>query len=108
MRDADRAIDRNVQRVDLALAAGMLELPHPLFAGGVDVEGVVGHALDAEVEPRAPDEHDHEDEEGDDDPGRLERFRRLVVLGQLVLRRAAVLDGQPEDDDEDEHRDARR
>ena len=37
--------DRNVQRVDLALAAGMLELPHPLLAGGVDVEGVVGDAL---------------------------------------------------------------
>ena len=43
---------------------------------------------------------------GNDDPGRFEHFRRLVVLGQLVLRRAAVLDGQIEDDDEDEHRHA--
>ena len=62
-----RAIDRDVQRVDLALAARMLELPHPLLAGGVDVERVVGHAREVEVEPRAPDE------DADEDDGRNRR-----------------------------------
>ncbi len=98
--------DRNVQRVDLALSAGVLKLPHPLFAGGVNVDCVFGNALDPEEEPRSPHEHEHEDEEGRDDPSCLKRFRRLVVLSQLVLGRAAVLDGQIENHEERDHRDA--
>src|SRR5436305_13153758 len=78
----------------------MLELPHPLLAGGVDVERVVGNAGHVEVEPRAPDEEAHEDDGRNGDPEDLEQFGRLVLLRQLIVRTAAELDGEIEDGEE--------
>src|SRR5215475_4963753 len=46
---------RDVQRVDLVLAAWMLRFPHPLFADDVNVHRVCGRIVDAEVKQRAPD-----------------------------------------------------
>src|SRR6266849_767713 len=82
-RDADGTANRHMQRVDLALSARMLKLPHPLLAGGIDVEGVVGNARELEVEPRSPNEGGHEKNERDDDPGQLQTFRGLLLLGEL-------------------------
>ena len=36
------AADRHVEFVDLALASGVFDLPHPLFSDGVDLGGVCG------------------------------------------------------------------
>src|SRR5207237_879864 len=47
-----------------------------------------------------------EDDRRHDDPGHLQDVRRFVILGDLVVGRAAVLDGQVEDGQKDEQRDA--
>ena len=36
----DRRVDRDVQGVDLALAAGVLDLPHPLLGDDIDLQRV--------------------------------------------------------------------
>src|SRR5207237_10729194 len=50
-RDANRTIDGNMQLVDFALTSRMLKFPHPLLACRVDVERIVRHACEPEVEP---------------------------------------------------------
>ena len=52
----DRPPDRQMQGVDLALAAGMLDFPHPLLADDVDLQGVGRRLEQPDVEIRAPDE----------------------------------------------------
>ena len=46
----ERPADGHVQLVDLALALGVLELPHPLLADDVDHRGVVRGAVGVEVD----------------------------------------------------------
>ena len=103
-RDANRTIDRNVQLVDLALSGRMLKFPHPLLARRVDVQRIVRHPREPEVEPRAPNERGHEEDERHDDPCGFENLRRLLLLGQLVVRAAAIHDRQNENHGEDQHR----
>ena len=57
----DRRVDRHVQRVDLALAAGVLDLPHPLLGDDVDLQGIAGRLKLADVDDRSPDEQAEED-----------------------------------------------
>ena len=68
--------DRHVQLVDLALPVGVLELPHPLLAHDVDVQGLGRRPGLREVDVRAPDEHHQADDQRDDRPADLERERR--------------------------------
>jgi hypothetical protein len=53
----DRAPDRQVQRVDLALSAPMLDFPHPLLADDVDPQGLRRRLEQPNVEVRAPNEN---------------------------------------------------
>src|SRR5665213_4034417 len=55
-RHFDRDSRRNMQSVDLMLAAWVLRLPHPLLADYIDVHGIRRGVVDAEIEQRPPDE----------------------------------------------------
>ena len=48
--------DRHVQRIDLALAAGMLDLPHPLLADDIDFEVAGRRLVEPDIDAGAPDE----------------------------------------------------
>ena len=49
------AADRDVQFVDLALAFGVFQLPHPLLGDDVDFGRVAGRRAALEVDDRSPD-----------------------------------------------------
>jgi hypothetical protein len=106
-RQPHRLADRDVELVHLAVAIRVLDLPHPLLAGDVDVERVGGRAGDLEVEARAPDEHHHDEAERDHGPDDLERLGLLDVLRDLVRRAAPVLDGEVDDERPDQDREER-
>src|SRR5262245_55996373 len=61
-RQLDAAPDRHVQFVDLALAARVLEAPHPLLGRDINLHRLFRRAVDSVVEARAPDEDPHADQ----------------------------------------------
>ncbi len=83
-RELDRLVDRNVQRVDLVLAARMLGLPHPLLADDVDIHRVGRRRVHAEVDERAPDKHHQEESQRDDRPCRFQQRRAFDLHGHGV------------------------
>jgi hypothetical protein len=93
-----------VQFVDLALPFLMLQLPHPLLADRVDLDGVVRRLAGGEVNARAPGEHHHGDAERNHAPQNFQRVAGVLDVRQFVLRTAAVLDGEIEDGPEDQQR----
>src|SRR5436305_1904256 len=72
-RDLDRTPCRNVERVDLALSSGMLELPHPLLAHSINLQSIGGRALYMEIQGSAPDKDHHRDAERDHRPHNLQQ-----------------------------------
>src|SRR6266513_491057 len=48
---------RHVQLIDLALAFGVLQFPHPLLGYHVNLGSIVGRAIGGKVNPGAPAEH---------------------------------------------------
>ena len=56
----DRAVDRDMQRIDFGLAAGMLDLPHPLLGDDKHRQFVGRRAIDLEIDDGAPDEQAEE------------------------------------------------
>src|SRR5437667_11068908 len=51
----------NVEFIDLALAFGVLQLPHPLLGHDIDFRSIAWWSAHFEEEHRAPDEHHQED-----------------------------------------------
>ena len=95
---------RDVQFVDLALPFQVLQLPHPLLADRVDLDGVVGRFAGREEDARAPGEHHHGETEGNHAPQNLQRVAGVRDVRQFVLRTAAVADREIEDGAEDQQR----
>ena len=100
----DRAADRHVQLVDLALPLHVLRLPHPLLADDVDFHRAGRRPVDVEEDLGAPAEHHHGDEERDDRPEQFQHQRAVVRDADLVLVPAAVLDREHRDQRRDEQR----
>ncbi len=93
----------NVQFVDLALAARILELPHPLLAHHVNIHRVGrGNGVQKEDLGAPPEEGEHH-QEGDDGPGDFQPQRAVDGLRNFIAA-APVLDRKDEDHAEDEHR----
>src|SRR5262245_4220069 len=65
----DATANGHVQFIDLALSVCVLEPPHPLLGGDVNIERIARIAIDLEIELRTPDEDDHDDERGNNSPG---------------------------------------
>jgi hypothetical protein len=84
-RHLDRLPHRDVQLVDLPVALGMLELPHPLLGDGEVLDGVGRRPVDVEEDPRPPDEHGEADGERHRRPDDLEHQRHRGVLADLLL-----------------------
>ncbi len=103
-READRLAHGHVQLVHLAVAVGVLDLPHPLLAGDVDLDRVGGRPRDAEEDRGAPGEHDEHQAERDDGPDDLEQAGLVDVGRDLVGRPAAVLDREDDDERADQER----
>src|SRR5579875_1949687 len=91
-----RTVDGYVQRINLMLATRVFGLPHPLLANDVDVHGVGGRVIDAEVQERTPYECNQEEAQRDDGPG---GFQQSVALNLYGLRMPflAVKDGEADD-----------
>ena len=71
----------DVQFIDLALALGVFQLPHPLLGNDVDFGRVGRRRALLEKYQRAPYEDDHEDEEGNRAPGNFEGVRTFDLFG---------------------------
>jgi hypothetical protein len=99
----DRLADRDVQLVDLALAADVLRLPHPALADDVDLHRVRWRRRDLEVQRGAPHEHHHRDDEGDERPGQLEDERAVDRRPDLVGGATPEADGEHDHQRRDEH-----
>ncbi len=93
----------DMQVVDLALASGVFELPHPLLGHDVDGQRVRGRAAEVQVEEGPVDEEDQDQEEGDDGPGRLDGPGALELAGAIGSGPAAILQRPDEEQDEDRH-----
>jgi len=100
-RELNGAPRGNVQRVNLVLAARMLGLPHPLLAHHVNVHGVGRRRVHAEVKQRTPYEHDQEQAQRNDCPGRLEQ-RGALDLHRHRVALFPVKDGEARDQQDHE------
>src|SRR5678816_134735 len=85
--------------VDLVLTVQMLELPHPAFSGGVDLERLVGGAMKVEEYFRGPGEDHDGDQERNDRPGQLEGNRPVDARANLQRIVGTVLRGEVDDRD---------
>src|SRR4249919_3080273 len=100
-----------MELVDLVLTVQMLELPHPAFSCGVDLERLVGRALKVEEHARSPGEDHEGDEKRNDGPRQLERNRTVDARAHLQRIVGTVLRGEvddhnsSEDAEESGHRD---
>ena len=89
-RQFHRPVDGQVQFVDLALAVGMLDLPHPLFADDEHLRGVRRRLGHRGIDLRSPHEHDEEDEQRRDGPEPFEAIVAEDARRALVLAAAAI------------------
>jgi hypothetical protein len=85
-----------MQLVNLALAAFVLKLPHPLLRDGVNVGGALGRGTFLKVNVGTPDKDAEENAEGDNRPGKLERVGTFNMYG-LMAGTAAVPDREDND-----------
>ena len=69
----DVAIDGDVQLVDLFAPGGLLQLPHPLLADDVDVQGIFRGGAVVDVNHGAPREHAERQNERDQGPPDFQR-----------------------------------
>ena len=100
---ADVAADGDVKLVDLALAVGLLGLPHPLLADDVNVQGVLRRAAVIHIDDRAPSEHPHGQEQRNDHPGGLKAHvtvhRNTQFVGTLAMESEKEKDNRDGDGD---------
>ena len=93
---------RHVQRIDLTLPAGVLELPHPLLGDYLDLHRIDRWRADLVVQLGRDQVDDHRTDEGQHDPGHL----HLHAAARAVVARHpgafAIADG--EQDGKHEHR----
>ena len=100
----DRAPDRDVQLVDLALSGRMLHFPHPLLADDIDVERLgrrVGHR---EIYFGAPQENDDRDEKRNHGPAELQQQPAMNLCADLIGMPPPESDGEKDDQRRDEER----
>ncbi len=86
----DRLTHRNMQRIDLALPVGILQLPHPLLGDDVNFTRIRRRLLDFEVEFRAPGEHSQKEDERYQRPCRFHFDIALDLLREFVLVLAVI------------------
>ncbi len=96
---------RDVKFVDLALAARVLDLPHPLLADDIELHRAGGRSRGGEIDVRAPREDAEDEHQRNDDPRNFENRRvALDVPPDLSRRFAVVADHEIEDERRDERR----
>ena len=104
--ELDRPVRRDVQLIDLALAAGMLEFPHPLLGKDVHLEGAGGRIVLVEVQLGRPDEEDQAQRERNDRPGDLQLD--VAVRAMLPARGRSLPVANGKDQEQHEHRDGQQ
>src|ERR1700732_3899395 len=90
------AAHRNVQFIDLALAFGVLQLPHPLLGHDVHFRGVAGWSALLEIDHRAPEKNHQEHAHGDNRPGQLQGSGTCDLL--CLYSGTVTKPGREEDD----------
>jgi hypothetical protein len=97
------AVDRDVELINFALASGMLDLPHPLFANDVNGQSVLGWAEHFVIDVPRPDKESDEDDEWNNNPGQFDSdlrcFRR--VTGSIRQRALSVANAEVNNNCED-------
>ena len=87
--------------IDLALAAGMLELPHPLQADAIDLTRIGRRVMQLAEQDRRPDEEGEREQEGDDHPAPFDPAGPMMRLFAVGLAEAAIAPGEPEQSETD-------
>jgi len=82
-----------MQFVDLALAAGVAEGPHPLLAERGDLQRIGRRAVALHEQHRAPAEEDEGDRQARSGPADFQRQAASASAGAIRARSGAVLDG---------------
>src|ERR1700680_1364490 len=91
---------RNVQFIDLALAFGVLQLPHPLLGHDVNFRGVARWSALLKKDHRAPEKNYQEHAHGDDRP---RQFQGRGTLDRLCLYSGTMAKLSREEDDADKN-----
>src|SRR4029077_5045438 len=77
----DVAAHGDVEFINLALAFGMFELPHPLLGDDIDFGRIAGRSASLEVDNCSPGEDHHEDAERNNRPAEFERRGAFDLFG---------------------------
>ncbi len=83
----DGLVDRHMQRIDLALAARVLDLPHPLLADDKDFEITGRRLVKPDIDHRTPDEEHQKRDQGRNRPA---DFKDPALLRRVGARGAAA------------------
>ena len=91
--------------IDLALAFGMLQLPHPLLGHDVNFRGIARRSTHVEVQHSSAYEHHHHYAQGNDGPADFKQERAfnlccLATMAAAIFRR----ENRNHREDEDSHR----
>ena len=90
-----RPADRDVQLIDFAHPAFVIDLPHPLLADDVNLQRVFRRTFHVGVDSRPPEIHHHHQNERNDRPGRLQHVmlgnsRRNLIVGSPAIANREV------------------
>ena len=105
--EAHRLADRNVQGVDFALAAGVLDFPHPLLADDENLEVSRRRLVQPDVNLRAPHEEPEKGDQRRRGPADLENPALLGRIGARGAAAAAIAHAEPEHQPEHQDEDQR-
>jgi hypothetical protein len=81
----------------------VLDLPHPLFANGIDLQGVGGSALNPKEYVGAEQKDKQRYEQRNDGPGKLQGEIAVILLGLLIVGTPPVFDGKNSNHPKDEN-----
>src|ERR1700730_9293100 len=102
----DVAVDRQMHLINFLQAIRLLNLPHPLFADDINVQGIAGRMAEVDIDNRAPREHGHGEDQGHHDPRGLQAH--VAVYGHANFRLVFALVLEKEIDDCRSYRDGEK
>src|SRR5579863_882473 len=104
-REFYRPAGGHVQLIDLALAVGVLDFPHPLLSDHVDIERILSRRrVVLETEFGSPSEHHQHHQERDHAPYDFERERAVDRLGTVIWIFSTVFESKERNEEKNHNR----
>src|SRR5271169_540310 len=88
--ELDIAAHRDVKFVNLPVAVGLLNFPHPLLADDVDVQSVLRRVAEIDVDNRTPSKHGQGENRGNHNPHDFQSHVAVNRNADFVLALAVV------------------